>query len=300
MPPHVLGDARLTHRDPQLLQFPVNPRRTPEGIRGGQLAYQGTNVWWHARAPGALATLPGPEQTKAPPVPADDGLRLDEVKGRAPAAPCRREPRPEYPVGRREAKASTADRLTTPSWWRSAMISRCSAARDRTRNRSEWSSETRTDATRGGYRRKPVTSIDATRTVFPIVTGSSPAIKCNVLRLPQHSECLRSRSNQLRNSSRTARQSARSARVLSASMFSGAQRRRWRQQRARVPASKPSHTHRRVSRCPRRRRGFWPSVSDAALGINSGLPVSKPSYPPSVSPMTIPCSVISNVRRSLL
>ena len=65
------------------------------------------------------------------------------------------------------------DRLTTPSWWRSAMISRCSAARDRTRNRSEWSSETRADATSGGYRRKPVTSIDATRTVFPIATASA-------------------------------------------------------------------------------------------------------------------------------
>jgi hypothetical protein len=55
-----------------------------------------------------------------------------------------------------------------PIW----MISRCSAARDRTRNRSEWSSETRTDATSGGYRRRPVTSIDATRTVFQIATGN--------------------------------------------------------------------------------------------------------------------------------
>jgi len=58
------------------------------------------------------------------------------------------------------------------------------------------------------------------------------------------------------------------------------------------------HAHRRVGRCPR--RGFWSTVSDGALGINPGLPVSKPSYPPSVSPITIPCSVISNVRRSLL
>ena len=56
------------------------------------------------------------------------------------------------------------DRFTTASWCRSAMISRCSEARDRTRNRSEWSSETTTDATSGGYRRTPVTSIDATRT----------------------------------------------------------------------------------------------------------------------------------------
>ena len=61
-----------------------------------------------------------------------------------------------------------------------------------------------------------------------------------------------------------------------------------------------SRTHRRVGCRPRRRRGFWPSVSDEPLGIDSGLPVSKPSYPPSVSPMTIPSSVISNLRRFLL
>jgi hypothetical protein len=58
------------------------------------------------------------------------------------------------------------------------------------------------------------------------------------------------------------------------------------------------HAHRRVGRYPR--RGFWSTVADGALGINPGLPVSKPSYPASVSPITIPCSVISNVRRSLL
>ena len=43
---------------------------------------------------------------------------------------------------------------------------RCSDARDRTRNRSEWSSEMRTDTTSRGYRRTPVTSIGATCTVF--------------------------------------------------------------------------------------------------------------------------------------
>jgi hypothetical protein len=35
-----------------------------------------------------------------------------------------------------------------------AMISSCSEARDRITNRSEWSSETTTDATSGGYRRR--------------------------------------------------------------------------------------------------------------------------------------------------
>ena len=58
------------------------------------------------------------------------------------------------------------------------MISRCSEARDRTTNRSEWSSETTTETTTGGYRRSAVTSIDATRTELSVATGvrSGPKI----------------------------------------------------------------------------------------------------------------------------
>lgn len=52
------------------------------------------------------------------------------------------------------------------------MISRCSEARERTMNWSEWSSETRTD-TNERYLRTPVTSIDATRTVFSIATAGN-------------------------------------------------------------------------------------------------------------------------------
>ena len=87
MPPHVFGDGRLTHQDPQLLQLPVNPRRAPEGIRGRELANQAANLVWHGRTASSVSTLPGPEQTKAAPVPRDDGFRLDDVHGRAPAAP---------------------------------------------------------------------------------------------------------------------------------------------------------------------------------------------------------------------
>jgi hypothetical protein len=53
------------------------------------------------------------------------------------------------------------------------MISRCSEARDRTKNRSEWSSETTTDATTGGYPRTPVTSINSRRTMFTVGTPES-------------------------------------------------------------------------------------------------------------------------------
>ena len=63
------------------------------------------------------------------------------------------------------------DRFATASWCRSAMISRCSEARERTMNRSEWSSEKTTDATKRGYRRTCVTSIEATRTLYSTATG---------------------------------------------------------------------------------------------------------------------------------
>ena len=81
MPSHVFSDGRLTDRDAQLLELPMDPRRTPQRIRGGQLADQIANVWWDTGASRALAALPGPEQPKAAAVPRDDRLRRDDVDG---------------------------------------------------------------------------------------------------------------------------------------------------------------------------------------------------------------------------
>jgi hypothetical protein len=55
------------------------------------------------------------------------------------------------------------------------MISRCSEARETSRNRSEWSSETTTDVTHGAYRRTLATSIEATVTSF--LVGTAPRVK---------------------------------------------------------------------------------------------------------------------------
>jgi hypothetical protein len=41
-------------------------------------------------------------------VPGDDGLRLDDVNSRPPAAPCSREPRPQHPVCRRQTEVLAA------------------------------------------------------------------------------------------------------------------------------------------------------------------------------------------------
>jgi len=65
------------------------------------------------------------------------------------------------------------DRCSTVSWCRSARISRCSDARDRSAKRREWSSETTTEVTLRGYSRRPVTAMDPTRPLFLIRTGSS-------------------------------------------------------------------------------------------------------------------------------
>jgi hypothetical protein len=117
---HVLGDGRLTHGNPELHKLAMYSGRTPERIRGGQLSNQGANVWWHAGAPGAMAALPGPEQTKTAPVPRDHGFRLDDLNGRAPAAP-----RLSHAHNIRSAGVSRRrgrrHRLTTASWCRSAM-----------------------------------------------------------------------------------------------------------------------------------------------------------------------------------
>ena len=82
----------------------MNPRGTPQRIRRGHVANQRAHVRWHRWAPGAVSAFPRPEQPKAAPVPRDHSLRLDNVNGRPPAAPRAREPHPQPPVCRREAK----------------------------------------------------------------------------------------------------------------------------------------------------------------------------------------------------
>ncbi len=107
MSPHVLGDRRLAHRKAQLLKLPVDAWRTPERIRSRHLANQGTNVArdaWTAET----VSLPRPEQTDPATVPRDDGVRPDDVHGRAPATPRLREPRPQRPVSKGEAKTRTS------------------------------------------------------------------------------------------------------------------------------------------------------------------------------------------------
>jgi hypothetical protein len=80
----------------------------PRSLRGcgcgGDVRATADGVEWHRWAPGAVSAFPRPEQPNAAPVPRDHSLRLDNVNGRPPAAPRAREPHPQPPVFRREAK----------------------------------------------------------------------------------------------------------------------------------------------------------------------------------------------------
>ena len=55
-----------------------------------------------------MSAFPGPEQAKASPMPRKNGFGLDDVNGRAPAAPCAREPSPEHPIDARQAETRAA------------------------------------------------------------------------------------------------------------------------------------------------------------------------------------------------
>jgi hypothetical protein len=172
MPSHVLRDGGLTHDESQLLQLAVDPWGTPEWIGGGQFADQSSHVGRYTGPSGAASTLPGPEQAKAASMPPDDGLRCDDVQGRAPVAPRPREPRPERTVCRRQSETWTPRSVDHGELMAECQkISRCSDARDLARNRSEWRSETRTDATSRVYWTAHVSSIDTTCTAFLVGTA---------------------------------------------------------------------------------------------------------------------------------
>jgi hypothetical protein len=64
----------LAHRDAQLEQLAVDPRRTPQRIGRRELPDEGTQVVGDWQTPCRASTLPAPEQPKDPPVPADKVL----------------------------------------------------------------------------------------------------------------------------------------------------------------------------------------------------------------------------------
>ena len=80
--------------------------------------------------------------------------------------------RHQAPVKRRRGRRQ---RLVTTSWCRSATISRCSATRERTKNRSECGTEVTTDTMSRAYSEWPATSIVTRRTVVLVATTRKTA-----------------------------------------------------------------------------------------------------------------------------
>jgi hypothetical protein len=172
MPPHVLGDGRLTHRDSQLLQLPMNPRRAPEWIRRGDLTNQRADIVGHGRASGAVSAFPGPEQQEAAAMPCEHRRRLNDVERRAPAAPSVRQPYPQHTINSRQTNAWTAGTIRNRQ-----LVAKCEdlqvPRRART-NQEPQRLEQRNDDTHdeSSHSEWPAGSIAATCTAFLIATAA--------------------------------------------------------------------------------------------------------------------------------
>ena len=85
---HVLGDTALADVDAELEQLAVNPRCSPEWVLTTHGPNQRAHLFRHGRPPRlTVADLPAPEQTKAFPVPADDGRGFDDKDAGLPVVP---------------------------------------------------------------------------------------------------------------------------------------------------------------------------------------------------------------------
>ncbi len=84
---HVCGDGRLRDGEPQFQELTVNPRRTPERIRGRHRANQGADLVRDGRPTRPMAALPRPEETEPAPMPGDDGVGFDDDERRPPVTP---------------------------------------------------------------------------------------------------------------------------------------------------------------------------------------------------------------------
>ncbi len=75
---HVFGDARLRDLKPELEQFAVDTRRSPERVLDAHLPDQRAEVRFDLRPPSPRARLPTPVAAKAGTMPPHERLRLDD------------------------------------------------------------------------------------------------------------------------------------------------------------------------------------------------------------------------------
>ena len=97
----VLAHAGFADVDAQLQQLAVNPRSAPEWILTAHGPNQRSHLLRDSRAARLTVTdLPGPEQAKAFPVPANDGRGFDDTDAGLPVVPGRAQPSPQQSIRR--------------------------------------------------------------------------------------------------------------------------------------------------------------------------------------------------------
>src|SRR5258705_7365044 len=97
----VFAHTGLADIDAELEQLAVNPRRSPEWVLTTHGPNQRADLFRHGRSPRlTVADLPGPKQTKAFPVPADDGRGLDDKDAGLPVLPDGAQPGPQRAIRR--------------------------------------------------------------------------------------------------------------------------------------------------------------------------------------------------------
>src|SRR5258707_9034698 len=98
---HVLAHAGFTDIDAELEQFAVNAWSPPEWIFTAHRTNQFANLLWHRRPSRfAVANLPGPEESKALAMPAQDGGGVQDRQHGLPVVPHDTEPRPQESIRR--------------------------------------------------------------------------------------------------------------------------------------------------------------------------------------------------------
>src|SRR4051794_27717301 len=107
--PRMPLDRGLGHANAQLQQLAPDALGTPEAIRRGELLDQRDRLGCHLRLRLRLRLrFPPPEQAEALPMPAQQGLRLDDQQGLAPGPKTTGQQHQERPVGRGAARALDA------------------------------------------------------------------------------------------------------------------------------------------------------------------------------------------------
>ena len=96
---HQPRDCPLRNCEPQLQQFPMDPRRAPERVLGGHIPDEAPHVSGDLRAASVRTRPPGPVPGEAAAVPADDRRGSDDHQGRLPVRPCPSQSEPEQPIG---------------------------------------------------------------------------------------------------------------------------------------------------------------------------------------------------------